>query len=42
MIKICHIYSEVNYSFDYSIYEPRIEAVARDALKLNIIFGERY
>ena len=42
MIKICHCYSEANYTFNYSIYEPRIQMVQRDCTKVQIVFGERY
>ena len=38
-IKICHAYSELCYSFDYSIYEPMIEVFSKDPTKVIITFS---
>lgn len=36
------MFSDANYSFDYSLYEPRIENFNRDQTRVEIVFGEKH
>lgn len=40
LIKICHLQSELNYSFNYSSNEPRIELNSKDPTKVTLLFSQ--
>lgn len=42
MIKICHTQSELNYTFNYSIHDPRIDILPRDQNKLSLTMSQNY
>lgn len=38
MIKICHCQSDLSYTFNYCVYEPRFEIIPQDSTKILILF----
>lgn len=40
MIKICHLQSELNFSFPYSTFDPRFEPNSKDPTRISIIFPQ--